>query len=48
MKESIKPNMKVKASGGIKSKDDFLKMIEAGASRIGTSSGVQIMEDLNE
>ena len=27
--------------------EDFLKMIEAGASRIGTSNGVQIMEELN-
>ena len=48
MKESIKPNMKVKASGGIKTKEDMIKMIEAGASRIGTSNGVTIMEDNNE
>ena len=48
MKESISPDMKVKASGGIKTKEDFLKMIEAGASRIGTSNGVQIMEELND
>ena len=47
MKESISENMKVKASGGIRTKEDFLKMIEAGASRIGTSNGVQIMEELN-
>ena len=31
MKESISENMKVKASGGIRTKEDFLKMIEAGA-----------------
>ncbi len=48
MKENISSNMKVKASGGIKTKEDFLKMIEAGASRIGTSNGVQIMEELND
>ena len=48
MKESISDNMKVKASGGIKTKEDFLKMIEAGASRIGTSNGVSIMEGFNE
>lgn len=47
MKKSISNNMKVKASGGIKNKDDFLKMIEAGAERIGTSNGVKIMEELN-
>ncbi len=48
MKESISENMKVKASGGIRTKEDFLKMIEAGASRIGTSNGVSIMEGFNE
>ena len=48
MKESIKPNMKVKASGGIKTKEDMVEMIEAGASRIGTSNGVTIMEGSNE
>ena len=48
MKASIKDNMQVKASGGIKTKDDFLKMIEAGATRIGTSNGVKIMEELDE
>ena len=35
----------VKASGGIRSKEDALKMIEAGASRLGTSSGVKIVAD---
>jgi deoxyribose-phosphate aldolase len=33
----------VKASGGIKNKEDALKMIEAGASRLGTSSGIKIV-----
>ncbi len=47
MKENIADNMQVKASGGVRTKDDFLKMIEAGATRIGTSNGVQIMEELN-
>ncbi len=38
------PNdVKVKASGGIRSKEDAEKMIEAGASRLGTSSGVKIL-----
>ncbi len=37
--------IKVKASGGIRTLDDALKMIEAGASRIGTSAGVKIVED---
>ena len=32
-------NFDIKASGGIKTKEDFNKMIEAGATRIGTSNG---------
>ncbi len=47
IKETVKDKAYIKASGGIKTKEDFLKMIEAGASRIGTSNGVQIMEELN-
>ncbi len=36
--------IQVKASGGIKTFKDAKKLIEAGASRLGTSSGVQIIE----
>lgn len=36
----------IKAAGGIKSGNDFLKMISLGATRIGTSKGVMIMNDL--
>lgn len=35
----------IKAAGGIKTLNDTLAFIEAGASRIGTSSGVSIMEE---
>ncbi|MBT8171312.1 deoxyribose-phosphate aldolase [Candidatus Bathyarchaeota archaeon] len=35
----------VKASGGIRTYDQALKMVEAGANRIGTSSGVQIIKE---
>ena len=35
--------MQVKASGGIRDKEAALKMIEAGAVRLGTSSGVKIV-----
>ncbi len=38
--------IKIKASGGIRSLADAQAMIEAGASRIGSSSGVHIMEEL--
>ena len=37
----------VKASGGIRSFNDLLSMIQAGANRIGTSSGVNIIEVIN-
>ncbi len=36
--------LEIKASGGIKTEEDALKLINAGASRIGTSSGVEIMK----
>ena len=38
--------LKVKASGGIRTLADFNKMVEAGAERIGTSSGVGIVKEL--
>lgn len=44
MKETVGENVKVKASGGVKTFEDAIKMIEAGADRIGTSSGVAIVE----
>ena len=37
---------KVKASGGVRTIDDFLKMIDAGAERIGASAGVKILDGL--
>lgn len=43
MKEVVGEKLGVKASGGIRSMKDAKKMIEAGASRIGASSGVKIV-----
>ena len=37
----------VKASGGIRSFNDLLSMIQAGANRIGTSSGINIIKGIN-
>lgn len=45
MKKTV-GEMGVKASGGIKSKDDFLKMVDAGATRIGSSNSVSIIKEL--
>ena len=45
MYETVKDaGLQVKASGGIRDKEVALKMIEAGAVRLGTSSGVKIVE----
>lgn len=44
MRETVGKTMGVKASGGIRSKEDMEKMIEVGATRIGASAGVKIME----
>lgn len=47
MVEAVKGSpLKVKASGGIRDKDTFLKLIDAGASRIGCSKSCEIMEAL--
>lgn len=48
MRQTVGPDMGVKASGGIRSAKMALAMIEAGASRIGTSSGVKIVENWEE
>lgn len=44
MRETVGPDMGVKASGGIRNLEDAKAMIEAGANRLGCSSGVAIME----
>ena len=43
MAKAAGEKVKVKASGGIRTREDALKMIEAGASRLGTSSGIKIV-----
>ncbi|KZM19717.1 Deoxyribose-phosphate aldolase [Ascochyta rabiei] len=40
--------MQVKASGGVRSLEDAVKMLEAGATRLGTSSGLWIMQQARE
>ena len=45
MKSVVGESMKVKASGGVKTVKDCIVMMEAGAERIGTSSGVGIMDE---
>ena len=44
MRQTVGPDLGVKASGGVRSIADAQAMIEAGATRLGTSNGVDIMK----
>ena len=44
MKKTVGDDMKVKASGGVRTKEQLEEMVEAGAERIGTSNGVALMD----
>lgn len=44
MRRTVGPEMGVKASGGIRSLEDVKKMVAAGATRIGASAGVKMVE----
>lgn len=43
MRETVGEKLGVKASGGIRTKEDLEKFVEAGATRIGTSAGIKIV-----
>lgn len=45
MKKTVGNICKVKAAGGVRSYDDAMKMIEAGADRLGCSAGIKVMEE---
>lgn len=44
MRETVGPNIGVKASGGVRDAETAIAMIEAGATRIGASAGIAIVE----
>jgi len=46
MKHLLKGEKQIKAAGGINDASTFLAMLKAGATRIGTSSGIAIMQEL--
>jgi deoxyribose-phosphate aldolase len=46
MRSTVGPAFGVKASGGIRTLEDALAMLEAGANRLGTSSGMQILSQM--
>lgn len=43
MRKTVGPEMGVKASGGVSTHEDLIAMVEAGATRIGTSKGTKII-----
>lgn len=48
MRDTVGPEMGVKASGGIRTVNMVVAMLEAGADRIGTSSGIKILSTWDE
>ena len=46
MKACVGDEIKIKAAGGVRSAEQFLAMVEAGANRIGTSSGMKIIDEM--
>jgi deoxyribose-phosphate aldolase len=46
IRASLPPAVGIKASGGIKTYDQVVQLMEAGADRLGTTSGVKIMESI--
>jgi deoxyribose-phosphate aldolase len=45
MRRVVGPHLGVKASGGVRTTAEALQMIAAGATRIGTSGGVRIVQE---
>ncbi len=45
-KKYIGPNVKIKAAGGVKTKKDLILFLEEGCDRIGTSSAVSMMQEI--
>jgi len=44
LRANLHPGIKIKASGGIRNKESAKALVEAGADRIGTSSGLAIIK----
>ena len=44
MRKTVGPGMGVKASGGIRTYEDAVAMLQAGANRLGCSAGIKIIE----
>ncbi len=46
IREAIGPDAGIKAAGGVRTLEDLLQLVEAGATRIGASAGVKIIQQL--
>ena len=46
MRKTVGPDLGVKASGGVRTYDDMVNMVEAGATRIGTSGSPNLLSGL--
>jgi deoxyribose-phosphate aldolase len=47
MKKNILPHMEVKASGGVRDLSSAERFLKAGATRLGTSSGIAILKGIS-
>ena len=45
MRSNLLPEIQIKAAGGIRSHAEAVQMLQAGAARLGTSSGIKIIEE---
>src|SRR6266446_3392397 len=48
MRSNLLPEIQIKAAGGIRSHDEAMQLLKAGASRLGTSSGIKIIEEASK
>ena len=48
MRTNLLTGIQIKAAGGIQSHKEALQMLQAGASRLGTSSGIQIIQEASQ
>jgi len=48
MRSNLLPEIQIKAAGGIRSYAEALQLLQAGASRLGTSSGIKIIEEASQ
>lgn len=48
MRKNVSDDVQVKASGGVRTADEFLDIVRSGATRVGTSSGIAIIDEIKD